>query len=176
MPNDTAAEKAGSAENRDNTIARGCHGSRASLTIGRALRPVEHPIDLACHDKIVLVQSLDFLGAQRDGRVTPAEADIRVMAFGFSQVTHVLNKAKRFLKIAKAKASFDTMAVIAQVPIRSLRLKTLRFLMCERRNAAATRGAFLLSKSLGHVHVLPCSLGPKVTALHGSVAGPDSSI
>jgi len=27
MPNDTATEKAGSAENRDNTIARGCHGS-----------------------------------------------------------------------------------------------------------------------------------------------------
>src|SRR6516165_43382 len=110
MPNDTAAEEAGSAENRDNTIARGCHGSSASLTTG--------------------------------------------MAFGFSQVTHVLNKAKRFLKIAKAKGSFDTMAVIAQVPIRSLRLKTLRFLMCERRNAAATRGAFFRGERLDHVLAL----------------------
>ena len=34
-----------------------------SLTIGRAIRPIEHPIDLARHDKIVLVQSLDLLGA-----------------------------------------------------------------------------------------------------------------
>jgi hypothetical protein len=40
MPNDTAAEKAGSAENRDNTIARGCHGSSVptSVSIGRAIR------------------------------------------------------------------------------------------------------------------------------------------
>ena len=116
MPNNTAAEKAGSTENRDNTIGRGRHGSRAptSLTIGRAIRPIEHPIDLARHDKIVLVQSLDFLGAQRNGRVTPAKAYIGVMAFGFSQVTNVSNKAKRFLKITKAKGSLDTVVVIVQ--------------------------------------------------------------
>ena len=30
VPNNAAAEKAGSAENRDNTIARGCHGSSVS--------------------------------------------------------------------------------------------------------------------------------------------------
>jgi len=119
--------------------------------IGRAIQPIEHPIELARHDKIVLVQSLDLLGAQRDRRVTPTEADIGVMAFGFSQVTHVSNKAKRFLKIAEAEGSFDTVGVIAQFPIRSLRLKTLRFLMRERRNAAATRGAFLLGEGLGHV-------------------------
>ncbi len=71
--------------------------------------------------KIVFVQSLDFLGAQRDGRVTPAEADIRMMTFGFSHVTRVSNKAKGFLKIAKAEGSFDTMAVIAQFPIWSVR-------------------------------------------------------
>jgi hypothetical protein len=48
MPNDTAAEKAGSAENRDNTIAPSCHGSSflTSLMIGRAIRPIEHPIEL----------------------------------------------------------------------------------------------------------------------------------
>jgi len=40
------------------------------VAIGGAIRAIEHPIDLARHDKIVLVQSLDFLGAQRDGRVT----------------------------------------------------------------------------------------------------------
>jgi hypothetical protein len=36
-----------------------------------------------------------------------------MMAFGFSQVTHVSSEAKRFLKIAKAEGSFDTVAVIA---------------------------------------------------------------
>ena len=56
------------------------------------------------------MQSLDFLGAQRNGRVTPAKAYIGVMAFGFSQVTNVSNKAKRFLKITKAKGSLDTVA------------------------------------------------------------------
>ena len=118
MPNDTATEKAGSAENRDNTIARGCHGSSVPTSVAIEGHPaIEHPIDLARHDKIVLVQSLDLLGAQRDGRVAPAEADIGVMAFGFSQVAHVSNKAERFLKIAEAEGSFDTVAVIAQFPI-----------------------------------------------------------
>ena len=72
----------------------------------------KYSIDLACHDKIVLVQSLDFLGSQRDGRVAPAEADIGVMAFGFSQVTDVCNKAKCFAKIAKAKSPLDTVPII----------------------------------------------------------------
>jgi hypothetical protein len=43
----------------------------------------EDPINLARHDKIVLVQSLDLLGAQRDGRVTPAEADVGMMDLRF---------------------------------------------------------------------------------------------
>ena len=69
--------------------------SRALVAIGRAIRPIEHPIDLTRHDKIVLVQSLDLLGAQRDSRVAPAEADIGVIAFGFSQLTHASIKAER---------------------------------------------------------------------------------
>src|SRR5258707_4524718 len=35
-------------------------------------------IDFAGHDEIVLVQSLDLFGAQRDGRVTPAKTDVGV--------------------------------------------------------------------------------------------------
>ena len=81
--------------------------------LARATQLIENPIDLACHDKIVLVQSLDFLGSQRDGRVAPAEADIGVMAFGFSQVTDVCNKAKCFAKIAEAEGSLDAVAIIA---------------------------------------------------------------
>ena len=82
------------------------------MVIGR-VGATEHPVDLARHDKIVLVQSLDLLRAQRDGRVAPAEADkIRVMAFGFGRVTYV-SKAERFLKIAEAEGPFDAVAIIA---------------------------------------------------------------
>jgi hypothetical protein len=148
LPNDTATEKAGSAENRDNAIAHGCH---VVLTLARATQLIKNPIDLARHDKIVLVQALDLFGSQRDGRVTPAEVDIRVMAFGFSQVAYVSNETKRLLKIAEAERPFDTEAVIAQFPIRRLRLKPLRFRMGKWRNTAATRSAFLLGEILDHI-------------------------
>ena len=84
-----------------------------SLATGSAIQPIEDLINLARHEKIVLVQPLDLLGAQRDGRVTPAEADIGVMTLGFSQVTDVANKAERFLKVTEAESSFDTAPVIA---------------------------------------------------------------
>ena len=52
------------------------------------------PVDLGSHDEIVLVDSLDLLGAQRDGRVTPAETNIGVMAFGLGKLTDFLNKGE----------------------------------------------------------------------------------
>jgi hypothetical protein len=107
VPNNAAAEKAGSAENRDNTIARGCHGS-----------------------------------------------SVPILALGFSQLTHASNKAERFLKIAEAEGPFDAVAIVARIPIRSLRSKTLRFLVSKPRDAAAARGAFLLGESLAHVLAL----------------------
>ena len=70
-----------------------------SLATGSVIHPIEDPINLARHDKIILVQPLDLLGAQRDGRVTPAEADIGVVSFGFSQVADVANKVERCPKI-----------------------------------------------------------------------------
>jgi hypothetical protein len=100
------------------------------------------------------LQSLDLLGAQRDGRVTPAETDIRVVPFGFSQVADVVNKVERVPKIAQTEGSFDAVAVIAQFPIRSLRLETLRFCLRERRNASAARGALPLGEHFGHVLAL----------------------
>ena len=174
MSNDRATDKAASAEHLDNTIVRGRHGSGipTSLTIGKPIRAIEHPIDLARHDKIVLVQPLDFFSMQRDRRVTPTEADIGVMAFSFGQVADVSNKAERFLKIAKAEGSFDMVAAIAQFPIRSLRLKTLRFLMRERRNAPATRGAFfLIESSQSCLGPRMTAWRPKATAVHATIIG-----
>ena len=84
-----------------------------SLATGSSIRPIEDPINLALHDKIVFVQPLNFLGAQRDGCVTPAEGDVWMMTFGFSQVTDVANKAERLLKVTEAESSFDTAPVIA---------------------------------------------------------------
>ena len=107
----------------------------------------------------VLVQSLDLLGAQRNARVTPAETDVGVVPFGFSQVADVANKAERFPKIAEAEGSFDTVAIIVQFPIRSLRPKMLRFCQRERRKVSASRGAFLLGERLGHGFAPPTQRG-----------------
>ena len=84
------------------------------------MRPIEHPIDLARHDKIVLVQSFDLLGAQGDDRVTPAEADVRVMAFGLGKLTDFLNKGERSPEITKSKGPLDAMGIVSQLPLGSL--------------------------------------------------------
>ena len=83
------------------------------------------------------------------------------MAFGFSQVTDVCNKAKCFAKIAKAEGPLDAWPSSRNSQFGVCDRKPLRFLMRERRDATAARGAFLLGKSLGHVLVFPCSLEAK---------------
>ena len=66
------------------------------LAVEGPTRAIEHSVDLARHDEIVLVQSFDFLGAQGDGHLTPAEADVGVMAFGLGEFTDFLNKVECF--------------------------------------------------------------------------------
>src|ERR1700730_2694845 len=51
------------------------------------IRAIEQPINLARHDEVVLMQSFDLLGAQRDNSITPAEADVRVTAFCLGKLT-----------------------------------------------------------------------------------------
>ena len=79
MSNDAAAEKAGSAKNgydvdthRENDgrvetppIATKPSASRKVTAEFRLelKRPIDHAVDLARHDEIILVQSLDLLGA-----------------------------------------------------------------------------------------------------------------
>src|SRR5215831_8476256 len=77
-------------------------------------RPIEHAVDLARHDEVVLAQSFDLLGAQRHGRVTPAEADIRVMAFGLGKLADALHEGERLPEIAEAKRALDAVSVVAQ--------------------------------------------------------------
>ena len=63
----------------------------------------EYAVDLGCHDEVVLMQSLDLLGLQRDRRIAPTEVDIRMMAFSFREFPNLLNKSKRLPEIAKSE-------------------------------------------------------------------------
>src|SRR5262245_49406354 len=123
-------------------------------------RPIEHAVDLARHDEVVLVQSLDLLGAQGDGRVTPAEADLGVMAFGLGQLADALHEGERLPEIAESKRALDAVGVIAQFPIRSLLLEMERFVARKRRNTAATRGAGFFREGLGHAIFCNLTLKP----------------
>ncbi|SIT56894.1 conserved hypothetical protein [Mesorhizobium prunaredense] len=123
------------------------------LAVEGPARAIEHPVDLARHDEIVLVQSFDLLGAQGNRHITPAEADVGVMALGFGELTDLLNKGERVPEIAASKAPLDAVGIVTQLPIRSLSLEALGFITRERRDAAATRRTCFLGKSVGHVLV-----------------------
>ena len=58
------------------------------------------------------MQSIDLLGLQRDRRMTPTEADTRMMAFSFREFTNLLNKGKRLAEIAKPEAPLDMVSVL----------------------------------------------------------------
>src|SRR6266478_1549258 len=102
------------------------------------------PVDLAGHDEVVLVQPFDLLGAQRDGRVAPAEADVGVMAFALGQLADVVDERERFAEVAKSKGPLDAACILRQRPTGSLCLQALGFITREWRYAAATGGACLL--------------------------------
>ena len=103
----------------------------------------------------VLVQSLDLLSAQGDGRVTPAEGDVWMVAFGLGELTDFLNKGERFLEIAELKHALDAVGIISQIPVGSLCLQALGFITREWWNAATTRRACPLGEHhLGPVLVL----------------------
>ena len=53
------------------------------------------------------MQSLDLLGLQRNRRIAPAEADIRMMTFSFRELTNLLNKGQRLPEIVKPEAPLD---------------------------------------------------------------------
>src|SRR6266511_1367184 len=61
------------------------------------------------------------------------------------------HEGERFSEIAESKRALDAMGVIAQLPIRSLRLQAQRLIARQRRDPAATRRAGLLSQGVGHI-------------------------
>src|SRR5258708_5041481 len=104
---------------------------RTTRTRSRRGRPSEYAVNLGGHDEVVLMQSLDLLGLQRDRRIAPTEADIRMMAFGFREFTNLLNKGKRLAEIAKPEAPLDAVSFLGQLPVRGLCVKELSVLARE---------------------------------------------
>jgi hypothetical protein len=83
----------------------------------------EYAVNLGGHDEVVLMQPLDLLGLQRDRRVAPTEADIRMMAFRFREFTNLLNKGQRLPEIAKPEAPLDAVSFPRQFPVWGLCVK-----------------------------------------------------
>src|ERR1700730_16077569 len=107
---------------------KGGASCRTSRTRSRCGCASEYAIDLGGHDEVVLMQSLDLFGLQRDRRVAPTEADIRMMAFGFREFTNLLNKGKRLPEIAKPEAPLDAVSFLPQLPVWGLCMKELSLL------------------------------------------------
>jgi len=105
-----------------------CRTTRIRSRRGRAS---EYAVNLGGHDEVVLMQSLDLLGLQRDRRIAPTEADIRMMAFGFREFTNLLNKGKRLPEIAKPEAPLDAVSFLRQLPVWDLCMKELSLLARE---------------------------------------------
>ena len=63
------------------------------------------------------MQSMDLLGLQRDGRITPTEADIRMMAFSFREFTNFLDKGKGLPEIVKPEAPLNVAGFFWQLPV-----------------------------------------------------------
>jgi hypothetical protein len=79
--------------------------SRAGRATGSTIRRQRQLVDLCRHDEIVLVQSLDLLGAQR--RIAPAETYVRVMAFGFCDLSDLLHERQGLPEVSKPESSLD---------------------------------------------------------------------
>src|ERR1700693_4289540 len=92
------------------------------------VRANEYAVNLGGHDEVVLMQSLDLLGLQRDRRIAPTEADIRMMAFSFREFTDLLNKGKRLPEVAKPEAPLDAVSSLCKLPLRGLCVKELSLL------------------------------------------------
>jgi hypothetical protein len=114
-------------------------------------RAREYAINFGGHDEIVLMQSLDLLGLQRDRGIAPTEADIRMMAFSFREFTNFLDKGKRLPEIAKSEAPLDALSLLCKLPVRRLCTKELSLLAREGRNSPATGSTGFAYKRFGHI-------------------------
>ena len=92
--------------------ARDANDEEGQDPTSRRGRASEYTVNLGGHDEVVLMQSLDLLGLQRDRCIAPTEADIRMMAFSFREFTNLLDKGKRLPEIAKPEAPLDAVSFL----------------------------------------------------------------
>ena len=64
-------------------------------------------VELYRHDEIVLVQSFDLLGAQRDRGIAPPEADIRMMELRLGECTGAAHEREGIAKAPEPVGAFD---------------------------------------------------------------------
>src|SRR6202162_4567942 len=135
------------------TTTRSCRG-----------RAREYAINFGGHDEIVLMQSFDLFGLQRDRGIAPTEADIRMMAFSFREFTNLLDKGKRLPEIAKPEAPLDAVSFLRQLPVRGLSMKEGSLLARKWRYPPATGSTGFAGKSFGHVVCPSCQPSPALKA------------
>jgi hypothetical protein len=146
-------------ENIDLSFAEEALGAIARKAIerktgARGLRSIMESISKTLTSRRSSASWSDLLGLQRDRRVAPTEADIRMMAFSFREFTNLLNKGKRLAEIAKPKAPLDAVSFIGQLPVRGLRMKELSLLPREWRYSSTTGSTGFAGKSFGHIACL----------------------
>src|SRR4030088_861860 len=130
-PTAIASRHQSAARRRTRSAPKRGASCRTTRTRSRRGRPSEYAVNLGGHDEVVFMQSLDLLGLQRDRRIAPTEADIRMMAFGFREFTNLLNKGKRLAEIAKPEAPLDAVSFFRQFPVWGLCVKELSLLARE---------------------------------------------
>ena len=92
-------------------------------------------IHLGRHNEVVLMQALDLLRLQGDRRISPAEGDVRMVSFGFRQITSTLYEGKRLCKILKLKCSLDPLIAVEDSPFRGVAMMSFHLVFIERRRS-----------------------------------------
>src|SRR6478609_5170018 len=122
----------------------GYPSGRPALSLDRDL--AGQPVELCRHNEIVLVQTFDLLGAQRDRGIAPPEANIRMMEFRLGEFTGAAHESKGIAKAPEPVGAFDPRRLVPQHPFRCLHAIRFRLLDRKRRHAAAAWRAGLLGQ------------------------------
>ena len=101
-------------------------------------------VELRRHDEVVLVQTFDLLGLQRDRGIAPAEGDVGMMALGLGELARPLDEAERLAEVLEPVGALDLPAIVEQIPVRRLRQVAL---VLPRWSAAVCRRGTVCSSS-----------------------------
>src|SRR5271165_3447940 len=106
-------------------------GRRTWDRLGRRLHALgRDAIELCRHDEVVLVQTLDLLGVQRDRGVAPAKPDLGMMSLGFGECGCALDEGEGLAEILETVGPLDPLCFVDQIPIRRLPAVAGSLLLC----------------------------------------------